>query len=248
MEDIENPNHWTEDLSRQFMDYGRYFVPEREYQMHLIAGLLSDLDPNACLVELCCGEGLLTELLLETYPAFTILAMDGSTEMIDRAQRRLSCFADRCQFRLFDLASDSWRGLAAPTNAVVSSLAIHHLPGSQKQVLFKDIYRNLASGGMLVIADVLEVVGAAGKNLAAEEWDRAVFQRSLELDGDYKAFAFFRSEGWNMHRYLDPEDIDKPSPIFDQLKWLEDAGFIDIEVNWLSAGHAIFSARKPGAG
>jgi len=29
-----------------------------------------------------------------------------------------------------------------------------------------------------------------------------------------------------MHRYLDPDDIDKPSPLFDQLKWLEMAGLL----------------------
>ena len=132
----------------------------------------------------------------------------------------------------------------APVDAVISSLAIHHLEGPQKQVLFKNIHQNLTPGGIFIIADVLEVVGPAGKKLAAEEWDHAVHQRALEIDGDDKAFNFFITEGWNMHRYLDPEDIDKPSTIFSQLKWLEEAGFTDIDVNWLFAGHAIFSARK----
>ncbi|MBN2258793.1 MAG: class I SAM-dependent methyltransferase [Anaerolineaceae bacterium] len=241
--DIEN--NWTEDLSRQFMDYGRYFVPERELQMHLIAGLLSDLDPKAFLVELCCGEGLLTEVLLENHPLFTILALDGSIEMLDKAQHRLSRFSKRCQCQLFDLASDSWRGFKFSVDAIVSSLAIHHLTGPLKQVLFQDLYKLLSPGGLLIIADVLEVASMAGRKLAADEWDRAVRQRSFDLDGNYKAFEFFEREGWNMHRHLDPNDIDKPSPIFSQLKWLENAGFIQIDVNWLLAGHAIFSARKP---
>jgi tRNA (cmo5U34)-methyltransferase len=244
MEDIENPNQWTEDLSRQFMDYGRYFVPEREGQMQRIVALLADLDPKPCIVELCCGEGLLTEAVLEAYPDCSILAMDGSTEMLTKAQSRLSRFGDRCRCQLFDLASTSWRSFSPPANAFISSLAIHHLPEPKKQALFKDIHRNLTPGGMLVIADVLEVAGLAGKKLAAEEWDRAVRHLSMELDGDDKAFNFFITEGWNMHRYLDPEDIDKPSPIFSQLKWLEEAGFTDIDVNWLYAGHAVFSARK----
>ena len=48
--------------------------------------------------------------------------------------------------------------------------------------------------------------------------------------------------------YLDPDDIDKPSPLFDHLQWLEDAGFVDVDVHWMLAGHALFSARKPGTG
>jgi tRNA (cmo5U34)-methyltransferase len=247
MEDMENPNHWTEDLSRQFIDYGRYFVPEREGQMQRIVELLGDLKQGATILELCCGEGLLAELILKTYPSYSIQAYDGSPEMLARAQNRLANFKDRFQYQIFDLASDSWRVFPTPVDAVISSLAIHHLPGPQKQILFKDIHRNLTPGGILVIADVLEVVGPTGKKLAADEWDQAVRQRALDLDGDEKAFNFFKTEGWNMHRYLDPEDIDKPSPLFSQLKWLEEAGFTDIAVNWLFAGHAIFSARKSGS-
>ena len=58
MEDIENLNQWTEDLSRQFMDYGRYFVPEREGQMQRIVALLGNLKPKHpswnCVVEKAC--------------------------------------------------------------------------------------------------------------------------------------------------------------------------------------------------
>jgi hypothetical protein len=47
-----------------------------------------------------------------------------------------------------------------------------------------------------------------------------------------------------MYRYFDPDDIDKPSRLLDQLKWLEQAGFADVDVYWMLAGHAIFGGRK----
>jgi tRNA (cmo5U34)-methyltransferase len=68
--------------------------------------------------------------------------------------------------------------------------------------------------------------------------------RSLELDGDEHALAFFERERWNMYRYFDPEDIDHPSPLFDQLQWLAKAGFVDIDVFWMNAGHAIFGGVR----
>jgi tRNA (cmo5U34)-methyltransferase len=245
MSEPDRQNGWNEDVSREFIDYGRYFVPEREVQMQVIVDLLADIGPSAILVELCCGEGLLAEVLLDAYPTSSLRAYDGSLEMLRRAQQRLARFGDHFQCDRFDLASTSWRAFDYQASAVISSLAIHHLPGTQKYDLFRDVFRLLSPGGAIVIADVVEVSSATGKQLAAEHWDRLVRKRSFEIDGNYNAFDYFQREGWNMHRYLDPEDIDKPSPLFEQLKWLEQVGFIEIDVNWFIAGHAIFSARKP---
>ncbi len=47
-----------------------------------------------------------------------------------------------------------------------------------------------------------------------------------------------------MYRYPDVDDIDKPSRLLDQLKWLEQAGFADVDVFWMQAGHALFGGRK----
>lgn len=57
---------WSEETSRLFIDYGRYFVPKRDHQMRMIAALLSYLEGPGRILELCCGEGLLAEVLLES--------------------------------------------------------------------------------------------------------------------------------------------------------------------------------------
>jgi tRNA (cmo5U34)-methyltransferase len=240
----DNQNKWDETTSQEFIDFGQYFIPEREHQMQWIAGLMAELAQPVSFVELCCGEGLLSELLLEIYPNSTMHAYDGSIQMLKRARERLSPFGDRFQLDVFDLASTSWRKPGFPVNAVVSSLAVHHLTGPQKKDLYIDIYRMLAPGGLLVIADLIEIFDPAAKRLAAMEWDQAVRSKSLELDGTSHMFDTFIKENWNIHRYLDPQDIDKPSPLFDQLKWLDGAGFIGVDVYWLYAGHAIFAGRK----
>lgn len=238
-------NHWNEETSRLFVNYGRYFIPEREYQMKVIAGLLSTLKGENHIIDLCCGEGLLDELILESYPTFTLQGLDGSLEMLHRAQERLSRFGDRANCQRFELASSDWRKPERTIHAVISSMAIHHLLGSQKQDLFADVFKMLAPNGIFIIADVIAHPDTMGEQQAAEALDDLVRKRSMELDGNTAAFEFFRKEGWNIFRYLDPEDIDKPSPLFDQLKWLEQAGFSNVDVHWMLAGHAIFSARKP---
>jgi len=128
--------------------------------------------------------------------------------------------------------------------AVVSMLSIHHLDEEGKQLLFKDVFGMLSCGGAFIIADLIEPASQPGRAVAADEWDDTVRQRSLELDGTTAGLDFFQREGWNTHRYPDPDDIDHPSPLFSQLKWLEQAGFADVELHFFQAGHALFSGWR----
>ena len=234
---------WTENLSRTFIDYGRYFVPRRDEQMRVIAGLLP-LDGPGTILELCCGEGLLTERLLDQYPAATLYGFDGSVEMLARANERLARFGARFQSGRFDLAATDWRQPGIPVHAVVSSLAIHHLTGDEKQALFADVYRLLSPDGVFVIADLVRHDSSAGRRAAAEQWDEIVRQQAVDLDGNAQAFEFFEREGWNSFRSIGPDDIDHPSSLLAQLHWLKQAGFVDVDVYWMLAGHAIFAGCK----
>lgn len=237
-------NHWNEETSLNFINYGRYFIPYRQYQMKVITGLLSSLEGENYILDLCCGEGFLDELILDTFPKITITGLDGSDEMLHHARERMKRFGNRFTGDKFELGSNDWRNSSNKVNAVVSSWAIHHLNGPQKQGLFTDIHKMLAQDGIFIIADVIAHPDKIGSQQSAEALDDFVLARSLELDGNHAAFEFFCKEGWNIFRFLDPEDIDKPSPLFDQLKWLGIAGFSNVDVHWMFAGHAIFSARK----
>ena len=238
---------WDEQISQKFLDCGRYFVPERESQLQIIVDLVPCPDRPGTIFELCCGEGLLAQALLERFPACTVCGFDGSTTMLRRAQERLARFGERFQPKPFDLASRSWRAVDRPVHAVVTSLAVHHLERPQKQVLFRDVHRMLAPGGVFVVADLVEPAHPLGREVAAKAWDEAVRERALELDGTTDGFDFFQRERWNSYRYFDPEDIDKPSRLLDQLKWLEQAGFVDVDIYWMRAGHVIFGGWKPGS-
>ena len=40
------------------------------------------------------------------------------------------------------------------------------------------------------------------------------------------------------------QDYERAGRLRDQLKWLEQAGFVDVDVFWMQAGHALFGGRK----
>jgi tRNA (cmo5U34)-methyltransferase len=235
---------WDEQNSQDFIRYGRYFVPERERQMRTLVALLPEADQPGAVLDICCGEGLLSEAILEHRPAWTVYGLDGSTEMLRRAQSRLGRFAQRFQPQPFDLFDPRWPELKTPLHAAVSSLAIHHLDGPGKLALFSDVFALLAPGGVFLVADLVEPAHEAGWELAAREWDESVQERAGR-DGLDDAFGAFERMRWNLYRHFDPDDIDRPSPLLDQLKWLETAGFKQVDAFWMRAGHAIFGGWKP---
>jgi cyclopropane fatty-acyl-phospholipid synthase-like methyltransferase len=246
VDDLPAPNGWSEKNSKDFVDHGRSVVPERERQIQAIVSLVPCPRTGCSILDLCCGEGLLAESLLERYPTAIVHALDGSPTMLARSRERLARFGNRVSGSLFDLADRSWREPAYPVDAVVSSLGIHHLSDSQKLELFSDMYALLTEGGVFIIADVVQAAGESGKRLAADTWDAEVRKRALEL-GDQQAFDWFERERFNMYRYFDPDDIDKPSRLYDQLTWLQQAGFDEVDAYWMLAGHAIFGGVKRGA-
>ena len=247
MQDAVTTPQWEEENSQDFIDYGKYFVPDREIQINCICEVIPPPSESAYILDLCCGEGLLTRALLDKFPESHVYGLDGSLKMIAHIEKTLVAYGERFKARQFDLAASDWRDFSFPVHAVVSSLAIHHLDSTEKQVLFKDVASILAPGGSFIIADLTEPMDRFGRKHAANTWDEAVRQRSLDLDGDLKGYDQFRQLGWNHYGEPGPEpdSIDKPSSLFDQLKWLEQAGFTDVDVFWMKAGHAIFGGRKP---
>jgi tRNA (cmo5U34)-methyltransferase len=238
---------WQESDSQDFIDYGRYFVPQREYQLQTIADLIPPPDGPAHILELSCGEGLLARVLLNRFPTITLHGYDISPAMLQQAQARLAQFGPRFVPRQFDLAETEWRTAEPAFYAAVSSLTVHHLDGPDKLRLFLDLYRMLQPGGVLVIADLVASTRPLGTAVAAKAWDEAVRQRSQQLDGNDNALEQFERLKWNLYRY--PEDpefaVDKPSSLLDQLKWLEQAGFTAVDLHWALAGHVIYSAIRP---
>ncbi len=239
---------WSEENSRFFIEYARYFVPDRESQMRTLCSLVPDPGEPFYILELACGQGLLAGALLERFPNCTVHGLDGSHEMLQTARQHLEVFGDRFSTGKFDLADTSWRKHEPFYQAVVSSLAIHHLDDAAesaagKKALFQDVYGMLRPGGAFLVADIIRPAGPTSAMVAANAYDDAVRRQALEIEGDLRAFEHFEREQWNIFRYPD-DTIDKPSTLLDQLHWLEAAGFQHVDVFWLRAGHAIFGGYK----
>ena len=237
---------WTEANSRAFLGTGRVVTPRRDE----IGAVFRDLIPAASdepflAVDVGCGGGWLTETVLHHFVGARMLALDGSPTMLDAAARNLAPFGRRVTFRPFRLEDPGWvETIEENVRCFVSSLVIHHLDGPGKQDLYRRLFDRLEPGGALLVCDVLEPTGSHGRRHMARAWDAEVERQSLELTGDLAAFDRFRADEWNLFDHPDP-DVDKPSTLPEQLRWLDEIGFTGVDAWWVRAGHAVFGGYKP---
>jgi hypothetical protein len=61
---------------------------------------------------------------------------------------------------------------------------------------------------------------------------------------DHEAAVAFEERGWNYYRLPGPDPFDKPSSVAEHLNWLHEAGFVEVDVVWMYAGHTVFTARR----
>ena len=238
------PTAWQESDSELFLSYGRVFTPARDAIAQVLLDLLpARQDEPFVFVDIGAGQGWLSEAVLQRFPMARAIVLDGSPTMLERAGALLAPFAGRVELRQFRLEEGAWRGaLGNDVRCFLSSLAIHHLDGPQKRALFADLFRHLAPGGALLIADVIAPASELERQHIARAWDAAVRRQALELTGDLRAYEVFVADRWNIYDHPDP--VDKPSTIFEQLHWLEEAGFTGVSVFWAQAGHAVFGGYK----
>ena len=86
MQDSVIKPQWEEENSQDFIDYGKYFVPDREIQINCICEVIPRPSKPAYILDLCCGAGLLTRALLDKFPECHVYGLDGSPTMIAHAE------------------------------------------------------------------------------------------------------------------------------------------------------------------
>ncbi len=242
---MSDPTHtWTEAESALYRDLSRYAVPQRERQIAILVDRVARGAASGDVLEICCGEGLLTAALLDRLPDARVHAYDGSDSML-AATRARAGDPGRLVTRRIDIAATDWRGFEAPLRAAVSSLAVHHLDGPGKRALFADLHAALAPGGVFALADVIRPETDAGNAIAADLWDEETRRRSQEIDGDLGGFEAFRRADWNHFRHAVLDPMDQPSTLVEHLDWLRDAGFVGVDLHWMTAGQMILSAVRP---
>jgi ubiquinone/menaquinone biosynthesis C-methylase UbiE len=101
------------------------------------------------------GYGVVSEEVLQAFPAARITLQDYSQPMLDRARQRLADHPDRLRYVLCDLIDPSWpRQVGGPFDLAVSAIAIHNLRDPEKIfACYRAIHDLLKPGGCFLNCD-----------------------------------------------------------------------------------------------
>jgi tRNA (cmo5U34)-methyltransferase len=229
--------HWQrEELAASFADRRRILIPLLDTQEDVIRRLLARHErPIERFLDIGCGAGAMSELVLGSLPGSETVLVDFSEPMLERAAAALAGHAGRWQAVRGDLNDPAWRDAlpAGRYDAIFSGLAIHHLPSERKRTLFAELLGLLEPGGMFVNMDFVEIDGPL-RGLFDEEMLAAAVRDDRERGGTHAE-----------HELDLDDDDDRPDTVEDQLRWLRDAGFEQVEVHFKWAEAAIYGGARP---
>lgn len=194
------------------------------YRTAIDALTLADAPPGRVL-DLGAGTGLLSALVRRAHPEAELTLVDGAAAMLDGARTRLG--DERTHYVLGDLAHELPAG---PWDAVVSALAIHHLEDPAKRRLFARVHAALIPGGVFVNAEQV-----AGPTPVLDARYAAWHERRAREAGSDDA------EWAAAERRM---ALDRCASVGDQLCWLREAGFHDVDCLFKDHRFAVLVARR----
>ena len=236
---------WNESDSQIFIDQGKIFTPRRDELLEAFLDLIpAELDESFQVVELAPRAGWLSAGILERFPHASILALDGSEEMLAETARALASYPGRWETRSFQLLERDWRAqLPNDLRAIVSSLAIHHLERNRQA-------RSLRRSARPPHPRRRAADRRSGRTRQSRRpaphgprLGRRCRAPVHELSGSPAAWEYFRDDHWNIYTWPDLE-MDFPSPLVDQIDWLRQTGYTRIDIPWARAGHTLIAAYR----
>ena len=179
-------------------------------------------------LDLGAGTGLFSKHVLEKYPRAQFVLYDLADKMLNVARDRFqSCLSQ------FEFVTGDYRILQVTHDfdLVISSLSIHHLADDEKQALFRSIYGVLRKPGLFINIDQIRGETAYLRDVYWNYWLTQVRQRE--------------SSEKRIQESIDRRvTYDQDALLADQLHWLMDAGFVNVDCVYKNFFVGVFLAVK----
>ncbi len=185
---------------------------------------LSTTSPE--ILDLGAGTGLFSEFVTQKYPNAKITLVDLSRKMLDVAKKR---FSSNKNIDIIQQDFTTFKGEKL-YDAIISSLAIHHLEDKAKDELYNTIFSLLKPEGIFINAEQVAGESEYFSRLYDKKWREKVETSDLsreDIDASYERIK-----------------LDKRTPVSTQIKWLRDAGFKEVDCLYKYYDFAVLYGRK----
>jgi tRNA (cmo5U34)-methyltransferase len=175
------------------------------------------------------GTGALSAAVLDRLPGVLVTVLDVDPDMLSEARRRLERFSDRVSFR-----EGSFLGPLPAADAVVASLALHHVHDLQTKIeLYGAIRDTLPPGGALLNLDAAVTEDPRLNRLVFDRMATRMRDHGITGAEARRHFAAWAQE-------------DRYFPLEAELTALRDAGFDEVECFWRRGLCAVTCALRGG--
>ena len=227
---MEKVKQHFEEEAQEFDAIIRRLIPYYEQMIDaLVLALPFNQSQLIRVIDLGCGTGTIASRIKDVYPQAQITCVDIAEKMLHIAQTKLGD-AGGMRYQLENFEKYEFDSVY---DVAVSSLALHHLVNEEDKIKFyKKIYTCLSPGGVFYNADVILASNSRLQERYMEKWREYMrLQVSVE-DIEQK---------WIPQHY----DEDHPSKLMNQLDWLRNMGFVEVDVVWKYYNFAVYGGCKP---
>jgi len=190
----------------------RRYIPAYDEMIATVVELVTGLDT---IVDLGAGTGALGGAILDAHPSSRVVLVDIDPSMLEVAGARTAKHGSRVELRRQSFFDELPR-----CDAVVASLALHHVPElDRKRELYRKIREALSPRGVLLVADITVHEAGAEHDLAYAGWARAMGQHGIDRAAADALFQQWAGE-------------DRYYPLATELATLAAAGFPRPECFW----------------
>jgi tRNA (cmo5U34)-methyltransferase len=215
-----------------------------------------DPDAEIRVLDIGGGYGMVTHLVLDTFPHARVVLHDYSEPMIAEARNRLAAYGDAVSFARGDLMTPDWvENLDGQFDAVVSSIAIHNVRYPDRiHGTYREVFPFVAPGGCFLNLDRVEGEGLLARNAERHAQVMARRQEVFEETGQRRSFAEVEPDVYvrrgRTQAHGEPREPDErmaahePATLANQLRWLKEAGFAEVECFWRDRQQAVIGAFR----
>jgi tRNA (cmo5U34)-methyltransferase len=217
-----------EHFAKQADEYEKLMVnivPHYIEQHQIIYDLLPGKDKKYRVLDLGCGNGILSELVFRKLSNSYVVGFDLTDKMLSAFEKKLSDHAGKFELIQGDFRTDP---IGMDYDIILAGLTLHHLTWEERKKFYHKLYTALNPKGIFLARDIII------------DEDEAVVQEQYSYWKNFMESAGENSEFW----YSKHIEKDHPMTLTDHFSWLKSAGFNQMACHWRLYNFAITTARK----